>query len=122
MIAPTLDFATRCPTPATALGLPWLVADIGGTNARFGWVRDPGTGVEQVLTLPVSDHAGPAEAARLLLEGAPVAQGACPPQLRGRAACGRRQRVARPDIQMPRSAESCLFLLFMFRMMCCFGF
>jgi len=67
MIAPTLDSATRCPTTATALGLPWLVADIGGTNARFGWVRDTATGVEQVMTLPVSDHAGPAEAAAAYL-------------------------------------------------------
>ena len=32
-------------------GLPWLVADVGGTNARFGWVRDPRRGAEQVRQL-----------------------------------------------------------------------
>ena len=67
MIAPTPHFPTPCPTTVPARGLPWLVADIGGTNARFGWVRDPAAGVEQVLTLPVSDHAGPAEAAAAYL-------------------------------------------------------
>ncbi|QPF74578.1 glucokinase [Roseateles sp. DAIF2] len=39
-----------------------LVADIGGTNARFGWVAPGGSSVEQVHTLPVAAHAGPAEA------------------------------------------------------------
>jgi len=29
-------------------GLPWLVGDIGGTNARFGWVDDPAAGVRHV--------------------------------------------------------------------------
>lgn len=67
MIAPPADFATPCPTPAPGCGLPWLVADIGGTNARFGWVRDPGAGVEQVTTLAVCDFAGPAEAAAAYL-------------------------------------------------------
>ena len=50
-------------------GLPWLVADVGGTNARFGWVEDPARGVQQVRALPVADHAGPAEAVRAYLEG-----------------------------------------------------
>jgi glucokinase len=45
------------------LGLPWLLADIGGTNARFGWVHTPGQGVEHIQTLPVADHAEPADAA-----------------------------------------------------------
>lgn len=55
----------------TVQGLPgpWLVADIGGTNARFGWV-DAGSGtVECVATIPAADHAGPAEAAQAYLEG-----------------------------------------------------
>lgn len=38
---------------------PWLVADIGGTNARFGWVAAPGAAVAHVQVLPVPDHAGP---------------------------------------------------------------
>lgn len=46
---------------------PWLVADIGGTNARFGWVAGPGTGVAQVRTLACAAHAGPAEAAHAYL-------------------------------------------------------
>jgi len=42
---------------------PWLVADIGGTNARFGWVAGPGEAVAQVRVLPVASYAGPAAAA-----------------------------------------------------------
>ncbi len=48
---------------------PYLVADIGGTNARFGWVAAGGSAVTQVRTLPVPAHAGPAEAARAYLVG-----------------------------------------------------
>jgi glucokinase len=50
--------------PASA---PWLVADIGGTNARFGWVDAPGAPVRHVRTLSTSDHAGPADAAHAYL-------------------------------------------------------
>ena len=46
---------------------PWLLADIGGTNARFGWVADAGSGVQQVHTLAVADHASLAEAAQAYL-------------------------------------------------------
>jgi glucokinase len=49
------------------LGLPWLLADIGGTNARFGWVQAPGQGVEHIQTLPVADHTEPADAAEQYL-------------------------------------------------------
>lgn len=48
---------------SAAPGLPWLVADIGGTNARFGWVDHPCTGVQHVQTCAVQASAGPAEAA-----------------------------------------------------------
>jgi glucokinase len=48
---------------------PRLVADIGGTNARFGWIAAPVADVEQVQTLAVPDHAGPAAAARTYLSG-----------------------------------------------------
>ena len=47
---------------------PWLVADIGGTNARFGWVSGPGSLVEHVRVLPVDQHKDPASAARAYLQ------------------------------------------------------
>ena len=47
---------------------PWLVADIGGTNARFGWVSGPGAAVEHVRVLPVEQHKDPAAAARAYLQ------------------------------------------------------
>jgi len=46
---------------------PWLLADIGGTNARFGWLTDGTDTVGHVCTLRGADHAGPAEAARAYL-------------------------------------------------------
>ncbi|HSQ73267.1 MAG TPA: glucokinase [Rubrivivax sp.] len=52
---------------ATA-GLPWLVADIGGTNARFGWLESCAGAVEHVATIPAAGHAGPAEAAQDYLQ------------------------------------------------------
>jgi glucokinase len=36
--------------------LPWLVADIGGTNARFGIVTAPGKAPSNVAVLPGADH------------------------------------------------------------------
>ena len=48
---------------------PRLLADIGGTNARFGWVDAPGAPVTQVCRLPVPGFAGPAQAARSYLDG-----------------------------------------------------
>lgn len=53
---------------AQALALPWLVADVGGTNARFGWVEDTSLKVTHVQTLPVAEHQGPADAAKAYLE------------------------------------------------------
>jgi glucokinase len=50
-----------------AAGMPWLVADIGGTNARFGWIDgDPGR-VQHVRKLPTAGHAHPADAVRAYL-------------------------------------------------------
>ncbi len=46
---------------------PWLVADIGGTNARFGWLAPGASRVDHVHTLPTADHAGPAAAAQAYL-------------------------------------------------------
>lgn len=56
---------------------PWLVADIGGTNARFGLVTGPGRPVAQVRQLSVAAHADPASAVRAYLAGL-VADGAPP--------------------------------------------
>jgi glucokinase len=60
------------PTPAQRpTTLPWLVADIGGTNARFGWIADAAAAashsVGDVRTLPVAGHATLADAARAYL-------------------------------------------------------
>lgn len=48
---------------------PWLLADIGGTNARFAWVAGPGQAVAHARTLPVAAQDGPLEAARSYLAG-----------------------------------------------------
>jgi len=58
------------PTPQA----PWLVADIGGTNARFGVVARPGRGPERVRVLAAREYPGLAEAALDYLDGVrPVA-------------------------------------------------
>ncbi len=48
---------------------PILVADIGGTNARFGWVAERGATPGLVSTLPVSQFANPEAAAIHYLAG-----------------------------------------------------
>ena len=60
MLAPTLALAVP-------LRRPWLLADIGGTNARFGWLGAGASEVAHVATLRVDDHPGPAAAARAYL-------------------------------------------------------
>ncbi|MFN0182473.1 MAG: glucokinase, partial [Aquabacterium sp.] len=58
---------------------PWLLADIGGTNARFGWMAAHGQPVTLVRSLEVSQHAGPAAAVAAYLAGvAPLTNGAAP--------------------------------------------
>jgi glucokinase len=47
---------------------PWLLADIGGTNARFGWLPHGQSQPQHVATLAAADHAGPAAAARSYLD------------------------------------------------------
>jgi len=54
--------------PATPT-YPRLVADIGGTNARFGWLAAPGEPVSHVRKLSVPEFAQPADAARSYLQG-----------------------------------------------------
>lgn len=46
---------------------PWLLADIGGTNARFGWLPAASHEIRHVTTLPAALHAGPAAAAQAYL-------------------------------------------------------
>jgi glucokinase len=55
--------AGHSPRHAQVPPAPWLVADIGGSNARFGWMARPGTGLAHVRSLPCAAHAGPTEAA-----------------------------------------------------------
>lgn len=54
---------------SSASTYPRLVADIGGTNARFGWVADPAGDVCHVRKLAVPDFAGPGDAAVEYLSG-----------------------------------------------------
>jgi glucokinase len=53
----------------TGLPRPWLVADIGGTNARFGWLADGADTLSHIATLPAAGHPGPADAAAHYLAG-----------------------------------------------------
>ncbi len=43
---------------------PMLVADIGGTNARWGWLAHANAAVSHVQTVQVTAFSGPAQAAR----------------------------------------------------------
>jgi len=56
-------------TPAARDLYPWLVADIGGTNARFGLIRGPGGAVDDVISMRCADFASPEAAARAYLDG-----------------------------------------------------
>ena len=56
------------PESAAVESLPWIVADIGGTNARLAWVLSPERGIEHLRSLPVADHAGPLQAIQAYLE------------------------------------------------------
>lgn len=49
------------------MGFPRLVADIGGSNARFGWLASARTGVEHIQKLSVLDFAAPGLAVRAYL-------------------------------------------------------
>ncbi|WP_310383422.1 glucokinase, partial [Roseateles sp.] len=53
----------------SARAYPCLVADIGGSNARFGWVPARGADVMHIEVMPVSDHAGPVAAVQAYLQG-----------------------------------------------------
>jgi glucokinase len=46
-----------------------LLADIGGTNARFGWQAGPGAPIADIAVLRVADHARLQDAIRHYLDG-----------------------------------------------------
>jgi glucokinase len=48
-------------------GRPWLVADIGGTNARFALIEAPGAAPSQIQVLNCADYPGLTEAAETYL-------------------------------------------------------
>jgi glucokinase len=58
----------------TRSGTPRVLADIGGTNARFAWQSGPGDAMEQVLNLPCAEHGSLADAVHHYLHriGRPV--------------------------------------------------
>jgi len=60
---------------AVGLPRPWLVADIGGTNARFGWLAEDSVTISHVATLPAAGHAGPGDAAAHYLADLAVSLG-----------------------------------------------
>lgn len=62
--------------------VPWLVADIGGTNVRFGLVAGSGQAPQHIERLTCADFAGPAEAASHYLErvASQRGAGAAPPR------------------------------------------
>ena len=57
---------------------PWLVADIGGTNARFGLVRGPGERVDDVLAVRCAEFDSAAAAARSYLARIAARDGTTP--------------------------------------------
>lgn len=59
--------------PRTLFAYPVLLGDVGGTNARFAWVAEPG---RRPLPLPpqlTAEHPGPVEAIRAALAGLDLA-------------------------------------------------
>ncbi|GII63888.1 hypothetical protein Skr01_39730 [Sphaerisporangium krabiense] len=57
------------PPPPPTPEAPWLVADVGGTNARFGLVTRPGGRPERVVVLPGAEHDGLPGAVHAYLAG-----------------------------------------------------
>ena len=54
--------------PGTAVpAFPRLLADVGGTNARFAWQAAAGAPMTDVMTLPTADHASLGDAMRAWL-------------------------------------------------------
>ncbi len=59
--------AAMAAVASPGLARPWLVADIGGTNARFGWLAEGCDVVQHEATLRGAEHASPADAAQTYL-------------------------------------------------------
>lgn len=67
--------ARKSMSPGLAATFPWLVADIGGSNARFGLILKPGSEVQEVKTIPVISHADPVQAVHAYLNEVAKTQG-----------------------------------------------
>ena len=48
-------------------GWPRLLGDIGGTNARLGWLAEPGAPITALRVWPCAEYAGPTELVRAYL-------------------------------------------------------
>lgn len=68
--------ARQSMSPGLAASFPWLVADIGGSNARFGLILKPGAQAQEVKTIPVISHADPVKAVHAYLNEVAATQGA----------------------------------------------
>ena len=56
---------------------PRLLADIGGTNARFGWQAEEGGEIAHIRVLPCADHAGLTDAIAAYLQQTGLPMPAC---------------------------------------------
>jgi glucokinase len=63
--------------PSRSAAFPWLLADVGGSNARFAWIAGPQQAPQHVRTLAVAEYPSLQEAARAYLAG--LALAALPP-------------------------------------------
>ena len=72
---------------------PRLVADIGGTNARFGWLTGPQASLEKVRLLPCEEHSGLVEVVQAYLQQSGLPSPAC-------AALGMANPVLGDKVQM----------------------
>ncbi|MDO9192202.1 MAG: hypothetical protein Q7U12_04830, partial [Undibacterium sp.] len=70
------QMASKLNRPDLAAGFPWLVADIGGSNARFGLILQQDMLVQHVKTIPVIAHPDTASAARAYLSDIAAVLGA----------------------------------------------
>jgi glucokinase len=63
-------------TPINGTGFPWLLADIGGSNARFGLKLSANAEISHIKSIPVALHATPVKAAQTYLDHISVSMGA----------------------------------------------
>jgi glucokinase len=61
--APMTTLTAAPPGPAGGDGFPWLVADVGGTNARFALVDAGSAALREVRTFACADFASLQDAA-----------------------------------------------------------